>query len=120
MRASQVRLVNLPLRTLKGEGHFARRLASGRVSVGGCTIIGGLDGNYLSKAGLHIQDRINLVYTDMLYAFEANFEIISTYADRLKTGAFAALEEDSILALLHRISYKQDVPSCASARVGAR
>jgi len=28
---------------------------------GGCTIIGGLDGNYLSKAGLHIQDRINLV-----------------------------------------------------------
>lgn len=36
---------------------------------GGCTIIGGLDGSYLSQAGLHIQDRINLIYTDTPYAF---------------------------------------------------
>jgi hypothetical protein len=64
---------------------------------GGCTIIGGLDGSYLSPAGLHIQDRINLIYTDTPYGFEENFEIISTYADKLRTAVFAALEEDAIL-----------------------
>ena len=31
---------------------------------GGCTIIQGLDGSYLSEAGLPVQDRINLIYTD--------------------------------------------------------
>ena len=64
---------------------------------GGCTIISGLDGSYLSPAGLHIQDRINLIYTDTPYAFEKNFEIISSYADKLKAAVFTALEEDAIL-----------------------
>jgi hypothetical protein len=50
---------------------------------GGCTIINGLDGSYLSPAGLHIQDRINLIYTDTPYAFEKNYEIISTYVDKV-------------------------------------
>ena len=64
---------------------------------GGCTIISGLDGSYLSRAGLQIQDRINLIYTDTPYAFEQNFDIISQYADKLKDAAFAGLEEDAIL-----------------------
>jgi hypothetical protein len=64
---------------------------------GGCTIIGGLDGSYLSPAGQHIQDRINLIYTGTPYSFQDNFELISSYADKLKAAAFAALEEDAIL-----------------------
>jgi len=36
---------------------------------GGCTIIRGLNGSYLSQAGLPIQDRINLIYTDTPYTF---------------------------------------------------
>ena len=64
---------------------------------GGCTIIGGLDGSYLSSAGVPIQDRINLIYTDTPYAFDDNFQIISNYADKLKGAVFAALEEDAIL-----------------------
>lgn len=44
---------------------------------GGCTIIRGLDGSYLSQAGLQIQDRINLIYTDTPYSFEENFETLS-------------------------------------------
>jgi hypothetical protein len=64
---------------------------------GGCTIVGGLEGSYLSHAGLHVQDRINLIYTDTPYAFEANLGIISAYADELRAAAFAALEEDAIL-----------------------
>jgi hypothetical protein len=64
---------------------------------GGCTIINGLDGRYLSQAGLMIQDRVNLIYTDTPYPFEQNFDIISKYAGKLKDTAFAALEEDAIL-----------------------
>ena len=64
---------------------------------GGCTIIRGLDGSYLSRAGQHVQDRINLVYIDTPYSFERNFEIISNYADKLKAAVLAALQEDAIL-----------------------
>jgi hypothetical protein len=64
---------------------------------GGCTIISGLDGSYLSRAGQHVQDRINLIYTDTPYSFEKNFEIVSKYADKLKAGVFEALQEDAIL-----------------------
>ena len=69
---------------------------------GGCTIIGGLNGSYLSKSGLHLEDRINLVYTDTPYAFKENFEIISAYADKLKAATFVALEEDAILVVVFK------------------
>ena len=70
---------------------------------GGCTINDGLEGNYLSQVGFQVQDRINLIYTDTPYSFERNFEIISAYADKLKAGVFAALEEDAILVTVTKI-----------------
>ena len=70
---------------------------------GGCTIIRGLDGSYLSQAGLKLQDRINLVYTDTSYGFKANFEIISKYADKLREAAFKALEEEAILVVVYQV-----------------
>ena len=70
---------------------------------GGCTIIHGLDGSYLSEAGSLIQDRINLIYTDTSYSFEENVEIISAYAEKLKAAAFAALEEEAILVAAMKI-----------------
>ena len=74
---------------------------------GGCTIIRGLDGSYLSQAGLPIQDRINLIYTDTPYTFEENFEIISAYADKLRTAAFAALEEEAILIAVSQVYHTE-------------
>ena len=74
---------------------------------GGCTIICGLDGSYLSQAGLPIQDRINLIYTDTPYTFEENFEIISMYADKLKDAAFAALEEEAILIAVVKVYHAE-------------
>jgi hypothetical protein len=74
---------------------------------GGCTIIRGLDGSYLSQAGLPIQDRINLIYTDTPYTFEENFEIISAYADKLRTAAFAALEEEAILIVVSQVYHTE-------------
>ena len=64
---------------------------------GGCTVMSDLEGSYLSSLGTAVHDRISLIYTDTPYSFEDNFEIISTYAYKLKAAVFAALEEDAIL-----------------------
>jgi hypothetical protein len=64
---------------------------------GGCTILTGLDGSYLSETGLQIRDQINLIYTDTPYSFKRNLEVISSYADKLQASVLAALEESDIL-----------------------
>ena len=64
---------------------------------GGCTIIRGLDGSYLSQAGLMLQDRIALIYTDTPYGFRENFEIIAKYCDKLRDAAYRALQEEAVL-----------------------
>lgn len=66
---------------------------------GGCTILRGLDGSYLSKAGLKTQDRLNLIYTDTPFSFNQNFERLSTYAEALRKAVFDALEEETILVV---------------------
>lgn len=70
---------------------------------GGCTIIRGLDGSYLSQAGFKLQDRVTLIYTDTPYGFQENFEIISKYADKLRDAAFQALEEEAMLVVVHQV-----------------
>jgi hypothetical protein len=67
---------------------------------GGCTIIRGLDGSYLSHAGQMLQDRIALIYTDTPYGFSENIETISKYADKLRDAAYRALEEEAILVVV--------------------
>ena len=51
---------------------------------GGCTIVRGLDGNYLSQAGAKTPDRINLIYTDLPLALSTNFERVARYISELK------------------------------------
>jgi 3'-phosphoadenosine 5'-phosphosulfate sulfotransferase (PAPS reductase)/FAD synthetase len=70
---------------------------------GGCTIVYGLDGTYLSQAGKQIQDRINLIYTDTPYPFEQNFEVVSTYADKLKLAVNSALAEEAVLIAVAKV-----------------
>ncbi len=74
---------------------------------GGCTIIRGLDGSYLSQVGLQIQDRINLIYTDTPYAFEENFGIVSAYADKVKAAVNTALEEEAVLITVAKIYHAE-------------
>lgn len=74
---------------------------------GGCTIIHGLDGSYLSQAGSQIQDRINLIYTDTPYTFEESFETISTCADKVIDAAFRALEEEAILVAVIKVYHAE-------------
>jgi len=44
-----------------------------------------------------------LIYTDTPYAFAENFEIISTYADKLKAAVNAALEEETVLIAVLKV-----------------
>jgi 16S rRNA G966 N2-methylase RsmD len=74
---------------------------------GGCTIIRGLDGSYLSKLGLKMQDRINLIYTDPPFAFEENFLSLSRYTDQLRAAAFEALEEEAILVVVFKVHHSE-------------
>jgi hypothetical protein len=74
---------------------------------GGCTTVLGLEGNYLSRGGLVIRDRINLVYTDTPFTIEGNFELVSRYADRLREAAFAALDEEAVLVTVCLVHHAQ-------------
>ena len=73
---------------------FAEEFTS---AFGGCTIVRGLDGNYLSRFGQIISDRITLIYTDTPVDFQENLSSISDYTDELRKAAFEALEEETIL-----------------------
>lgn len=70
---------------------------------GGCTILRGLDGSYLSRGGLKTLDSINLIYTDLPIALSTNFENAARYADELKQIAFDALDEESVLVTVGQI-----------------
>ena len=70
---------------------------------GGCTIARGLDGNYLSLAGLKTPDSINLIYTDLPVALSTNFESAARYTDELRRSALAALAEETVLVAVSQI-----------------
>ena len=70
---------------------------------GGCTVVRGLDGSYLSRAGVRTPDRINLIYTDLPLALSTNVESVARYADELKQAAFESLSEEAILVAIIQV-----------------
>jgi hypothetical protein len=70
---------------------------------GGCTIVGGLEGSYLSIAGVKTPDRINLIYTDLPLALSTNFDSAARYAEELKQVAADALNEEAVLVTVTQI-----------------
>jgi hypothetical protein len=74
---------------------------------GGCTSLRGLEGNYLSRIGTRVRDRINLVYTDIPFALDEQFARIERYADRLRDAAFEALQEEAILIVVYRVYHAE-------------
>lgn len=64
---------------------------------GGATVLRRLDGDYLSKAGRQLRDRINLLYTDLPLALSEKRDLLSQYADYVKNAVADALEEEAIL-----------------------
>ena len=63
---------------------------------GGCTVIRGLDGKYLSKFSQIITDRITLIYTDTSFDFQENLDPLARYSDKLRESVFNALEEERV------------------------
>jgi hypothetical protein len=72
---------------------------------GGCTMIRGLEGNYLSRLGVRMRDRINLVYTDTPFAFEANAARLSRYLEAIRDAAHEALEEEAVLVVAYQVHH---------------
>jgi hypothetical protein len=83
---------------------FSREFTS---AFGGCTIVEGLKGSYLSHEGQVISDRINLIYTDTPFDFETNREAVATYADALRGAADEALEEETILVAVLQVYHSE-------------
>jgi len=44
-----------------------------------------------------MQDRVNVIYSDIPLSLETGMARISRYVDRLRVAAFEALEEEAIL-----------------------
>jgi hypothetical protein len=74
---------------------------------GGCTTLRGLEGNYLSRNGAVMRDRINVVYTDTPFAFEEHFARLGRYADELREAASEALEEEAVLVVVSRVYHAE-------------
>ena len=74
---------------------------------GGCTTARGLEGNYLSRAGAQVRDRINLVYSDAPLSFNKHFNQVATYADELRRAAHDALEEEAILVAVVSVHHSE-------------
>lgn len=70
---------------------------------GGCTIVKGLAGSYLSHAGVRIPDRINLIYTDLPFALSTNFDNAARYTRQLSEAARAALPEETVLVAASQV-----------------
>jgi len=74
-------------------------------TLGGCTIIRGLEGSYLSVRGDWVRDRITLIYSDVPAPSDESFTRIARYAEELRIAAFEALDEEAVLVALFRVSH---------------
>ena len=70
---------------------------------GGCTVIKGIKGLYLSADGKTDADKIVLIYADTPFEFRKNRAALSKYTDELRDVAFKTTNEESILIVVHEI-----------------
>jgi hypothetical protein len=74
---------------------------------GGATIMRGLDGRYLSRAGRQVQDRVHLIYPDTPFAFEEHGERLSRDAEALRDAALEALAAEAMLVVVWKIYHAE-------------
>lgn len=70
---------------------------------GGCSLVKGVSGTYLSFDGSPVSDQICIIYADAPFDFDEHFVTISKYADELRDAAFEALEEESVLVVAMKV-----------------
>jgi len=74
---------------------------------GGCSVIRGVDGNFLSRTGVIIHDRINILFSDMSGSIAGDFKMISEYADAVREAALHALGEEAILVVVYSVYHSE-------------
>lgn len=73
---------------------------------GGATIVRGLEGSYLSRAGERMADRINLLYSDIPLALSTDFSTVAAYARQLKREGMEELAEETILVAVGQVYHQ--------------
>ena len=82
------------LRSLEAEFTYA---------FGGCTILRGLEGCYLSQFGHRIHDRINVIYSDVPLALSLETAAVAGYVREVKHAATEALQEEVVMVAVSQI-----------------
>jgi hypothetical protein len=75
---------------------------------GGCTVVPGLRGAYLSHSGEVVEDGIALLYTDAPLSPVTDAELIADYAAALRRAAHRALNEEAILVAIQAVGHSED------------
>ena len=70
---------------------------------GGCTVIVGIKGLYLSANSDVSADDIDLVYTDTPFLLDANIAALTSYTDQLKDLTISITGEESVLIVVQEI-----------------
>jgi hypothetical protein len=74
----------------------------------------GLEGGYLSRLGVVMRDRVNLLYCDTPFSIKANHSKLAVYADELREVALRALEEEVVLVVVSTVYHAQTAVLSAS------
>ena len=74
---------------------------------GGCSVVRGVEGNYLSRLGVVVRDRVKLLYADAAVPFDDNIPQIAQYADDLRHAAFEALDEEVVLVAAFQVFHSE-------------
>lgn len=82
------------LRSLEAEFTYA---------FGGCTIMRGLEGCYLSHYGNRIHDRIDVIYSDVPLALSIESATVAGYVGEVKRAATEALAEEVVLVVVTQV-----------------
>ena len=70
---------------------------------GGCSIVRGLRGSYLSNRGDRVPDRVNLIYSDLPLALSTRFDAVANYVEKLKLAAIDSLTEEEIMIAVEQV-----------------
>ncbi len=96
--------IYLPAATGKGSHRLRRAFEHEFLrTFGGCTVIVGIKGLYLSANSDVEKDEIDLVYTDTPFLPEMNMEALSLYVDELKKLTVSLTGEESVLIVVQEI-----------------
>ena len=73
---------------------------------GGCSVVQGVKGLYLSQRGRIEQDRINLLFTDIEFRFSEDFAELEEYVEYLHRAIISTLSEEKVLIVVHSVFHQ--------------